>query len=112
MYERMNVENLKTAIIMEGQAELLQLASVLGPILNAIQVYESVKTRPRQIEIAEAKMEGARKRSKAVVGIISRWQRETGVKILNHYIGEDERLELVMDLDDFFNEIFARKVSD
>lgn len=48
------------------------------------------------------------KYSSKVVGVVSRMERETGLKIIKNFLHNDsEKLEFMQDVDDFFNELYA-----
>lgn len=106
--EKFNEVNLMRAIHLHPEYAF-RLAQDLGIAINAINVYESVKTRPGQNLDPESKLRIVDAKAKSIIGIINDLQKKTGTRILKGYISEDKRNEFVQDLDDFFNELYCEK---
>lgn len=99
-------------MITRDRGEGMRLVHQLSPALDAIRVYESVKTRPGQFHSAEAKLRYAERKAFDVIKILSEWSHKTGRQMLTQYIKDENRIELIMDLDDFLNELYCQKQSE
>ena len=69
-----------------------ELVKALGKASEDLMTYERINSRP----------------DSKVVGVVSRMERETGLKIIKNFLHNDsEKLEFMQDVDDFFNELYA-----
>lgn len=93
--------------LLTNPREAYELARELGSAIDAITVYEKIHLYPEQAHASRSKLGYADAKAKVVLGILCNLYKKTGLKILTGYVGEDERLDFIQDLDDFFNELYA-----
>lgn len=94
-------------------ATTYDLAKNLGAAMDANKAYERIPTRPEHIQIAQSKLGIFESKTNVVVGILNTMQKKTGKQIIKSFAGtKEEKRELIFDLDDFFNELYANKFSE
>lgn len=85
-----------------------ELVKALGNASESLQTYERINERPERELARKSKLGEAIKFSNKLIGVISRMERETGLSIIKNFLHNDnEKLEFMQDVDDFFNELYA-----
>lgn len=104
----LNSENfLKTLYV--NQKAAYELARHLGAGMEANRIYERVCNVPGQTQVTKSKKGKVEAEAKIVLGIVSTLQKESGKNLIKEYVPNDEIVEFMFELDDFFNELYSQE---
>lgn len=109
MMNERNFDELQFMMAMEVcPAQAHDFRKAYGVAMAALEVYERVTTVPEKAHAASSKLGVVEQKANQLVGIVCSMQNKTGRKIIKKYMKTpEEKVSFLMDLDDFFNEMYA-----